>query len=245
MPQILCSSQNCSLNPRQVGFGTANQSKRIDLVLLARCLMRTLKCLSILLLVFSTVAASGKDKKKFLLPADILRARTVLVVVDPMAGVAIDSPLANSTARDAVERALMNWGRFELATDVSTADLVITVRRGNGKMAQPTIGGLPQNNRPVIFQPSESGGRVGSTRGTPPMTDDTTAPRYPDPHPQAEVGPTEDMFAVYRGKRDDALESAPVWRFNAKNALSTPRVRAVEEFRKLLIEAEKQENDSQ
>ena len=35
--------------------------------------------------------------------------------------------------------------------EASTADLVISVRKGNGKIAQPTIGGVPTNDRPVIF----------------------------------------------------------------------------------------------
>src|SRR5579859_7798042 len=99
------------------------------------------------LLAFS-VTAAAKDKKKIVLPTDILEARTVLVVIDPDAGIALDSPNANRTARDAVERALMNWGRFRLADDVATADLIISIRKGNGKMAQPTIGGIPNNRRP-------------------------------------------------------------------------------------------------
>ena len=101
--------------------------------------------------------AAGKDKKKIILPKDVLEARTVLVVIDPDAGIAVDAPNANRTAQEDVEKALMSWGRFTLATDVSTADLIISVRRGNGKTAQPTIGGVPTNNRPVIFEPTDSG----------------------------------------------------------------------------------------
>ena len=140
-----------------------------------------------LLLMFSVVAA-GKDKKKILLPADVLDARTALVVIDPQAGMAVEAPNANQTVRDDVERALMNWGRFTLANDVSTADLVISVRKGNGKIAQPTIGGLPTNNRPVVFQPTDSGGRAGGSRGTPPMAGDPTSPQSSDPAPQNRDG---------------------------------------------------------
>src|SRR5579863_678384 len=85
------------------------------------------------------LVAGGKDKKKIVLPADVLEARMILVVVDPDAGIAIDAPNANRTAQEDVEKALMNWGRFELAMDASNADLIISVRKGNGKMAQPTI----------------------------------------------------------------------------------------------------------
>ena len=107
-----------------------------------------------LVLVMCCAVAAGKDKKKkILLPADVLQSRTALVVIDPDAGMSVDAPNANRTAQEDVEKALMKWGRFELATDVSTADLVIEVRKGSGKIAQPTIGGLPTNSRPVVFEP--------------------------------------------------------------------------------------------
>ena len=190
------------------------------------------------------VLAAGKEKKKILLPADVLEARTVLVVIDPDAGVSPDSPNANRIAQENVEKALMKWGRFELATDVSTADLVIAVRKGNGKFAQPTIGGIPNNNRPIIFEPTESGGRAGGSRGTPPMAGDPTAPRRSDPAPQIEVGSKDDMFVVHRGKRDNALDTPAVWRYSAKDALNAPADQAVNAFRKLITEAERQQNAS-
>lgn len=184
--------------------------------------------------------ATAKDKKKVLLPADILEAKTVLVVIDPDAGVDIDAPNANRTAQEDVEKALMNWGRFSMAVDVSSADLIVTVRKGNQKIVQPTIGGLPVNNRPVILEPTDSGVRVGGHSGTPPQTGDPTNSQNPNPHQQVEVGPAQDMFVVYRGKRDDALDSPAVWRYNAKGALRSPDVPAVDAFRKLILEAEKQ-----
>ena len=58
--------------------------------------------------------------------------------------------------------------------DSSTADLVITVRMGLEKVVQPTIGGLPTNNRPVIVQPTDSGIRLGGQKGQPPGTPDST-----------------------------------------------------------------------
>src|SRR2546430_12251477 len=39
-----------------------------------------------------------------------------------------------------------------------------TVRKGSGKIVQPTIGGLPRNDRPVIVQPTDTGIRVGVQR---------------------------------------------------------------------------------
>jgi len=41
------------------------------------------------------------------------------------------------------------------------------------------------------------------------------------------------------------LDSSPVWRYMAKDALRPPQVRGVDEFRKALIEAEKAANQKQ
>ena len=169
-----------------------------------------------------------------MLPTDVLEARTVLVVVDPDAGIAIDAPNANRAALEGVENALTNWGRFRLVRSEYNADLVISVRKGNGKIAQPTIGGVPVDNRPVVVEPT-----TDASLHQPP-TPGTTQPRRPDPHPQMEVGPSEDIFAVYRGKRENATDYPAVWRFSGKDALRSPGVPAVDAFRKLIVEAEKQ-----
>jgi hypothetical protein len=195
------------------------------------------------LLLSGCMVSAGKDKNKAVLPVDVLQAQTVLVVVDPDAGTAIDAPMANRKAQEDVEKALMNWGRFRIALNVSDADLIITVRRGNGKMAQPTVGGIPTNNRPVIFEPTDSGGRGGVQTGTPPFPGDPTSAQPRSPYPQAEVGSTQDMFVVYRGRHDNPLDSPPVWRYTAKDALRSPSVPAVDEFRKTIIEAEKQQGN--
>lgn len=198
----------------------------------------------VLLLMCALVAAAKDKKKRALLPADVLQARTVLVMVDPYAGMAVDAPMANRTAQQDVEKALMLWGRFTLAPDASTADLIISVRKGNGKIAQPTVGGMPDNNNPVVLQPANSGGRVGGHTGTPPMGDSAEA-QTPSLHPQAEVGDAQDMFVVYRGKRDNPLDYPAVWRYSAKDALWSPTVPAVDEFRKLVVEAEKRQAAAQ
>lgn len=203
--------------------------------------MRFAKGIAFFLLLMGSIFAVAKNKKKILLPADVLEARSVLVVIDPQAGMIVDAPNVNRIARDDVEKALMNWGRFILATDVSDADLVIMVRKGNGKAVQPTIGGIPNNDRPVIFEPSDSGGRVGGGRGSPPVAGDPTRPQPPGPAPRIESGPTEDTFVVYRGRRDNPLDSASVWRYMARDALRSPSVPAVNELRKVIVEAEKQQ----
>ena len=196
----------------------------------------------ITLLVLLTTSVHGKDKKK-ILPAYVLQARTVLVVVDPDAGI---SPLDGIAQQD-VEKALMNWGRFTPVMDAQTADLVISIRRGHGKAVNPTIGGVP-NDRPVLVQPNDSGIRIGAQQGKNTPVTDPSVGAPPTPHPQIETGPSEDMFSVYRGQVEYPLDSPPVWRYVAKDALRSPSVPvsvpvsvpAVEQFRKVIEETEKQ-----
>src|ERR1700761_7500274 len=89
-------------------------------------------------------AATAPAKKKTYLPADVLRARTVLVIIDPSAGVD-PAENANRAARDNVDKALDQWGRLERVQEGQSADLIIVIRKGNGKLAQSTIGGTPIN----------------------------------------------------------------------------------------------------
>jgi hypothetical protein len=203
--------------------------------------MRYHRSLALSLSLVCCLAAAGKDKKKIILPVDVLEARTVLVVVDPDAGMALEAPMANRTAQEDVEKALMNWGRFTIAPDASTADLIISVRKGSGKIAEQTVGGVPINNRPVILEPADSGIGMGGHTGNPSQIGDPTNPQPRTPSPQEEIGQPQDMFVVYRGKRDNALDSPAVWRYSAKDALRSPAVPAVEAFRKLIAEAEKQQ----
>jgi hypothetical protein len=46
---------------------------------------------------------------------------------------------------------------------------------------------------------------------------------------------------VYRGRRENALDSPAVWRYVARDALRHPGVPAVDEFRKTIVDAEKQQ----
>jgi hypothetical protein len=201
------------------------------------------------ILLFCAVA-EGKDKKKSLLPADILHAETALVVVDPEAGVDAENPNANRAARQAVEDALNRWGRFRLVQEGFTADLVIVVRKGNGKVVQTTIGGTPINGIPPVSggsttSPTQTTTRAGGRWGDPGFNDPSSAGSQPSaPRPQVETGSSQDMFAVYRGKKNDPtsspLEAPAVWRYSGKDALAAPSVPAVEAFHKLVVESEKQ-----
>jgi len=185
--------------------------------------------------------APAKDKKKVLLPNYVLQARTAYVVIDPDAGVSVTNPNENRNAQAEVEKALSNWGRLSPVMSPQTADLVISVRKGHGQNVTPTIGGIP-NDRPVIVQPTNGGGRVGAQQGTPPPVSDPTLGAPPSaPYPRTEIGSSDDVFAVYRGGVEYPLDSPPVWRYMAKDALNPPNVPAVVQFRKVIEEAEKQQ----
>jgi len=105
---------------------------------------------------------------------------------------------------------------------------------------------LPANDRPVIVQPTDTGIRLGGSRGTPPGTTQTT-PRDTGPGPQLEVSPPNDEFLVYEGHSNisDLADHSPIWRLTAKDALKSPSVPAVAEFRKALEETEKQLQQAQ
>ena len=192
-----------------------------------------------LVLLFASLALAN-DKKKDSLPAYVLNARTVLVLIDPDSGIPATAPLANTTAQADVERAIMKWGRFTPVQEAQTADLVITLRKSNGKVAQPTIGGVPPNDRPVIIQPTDNGIRIGGRKGQPNDGTQSTS-QSSGPGPRVEVAPAEDMFVVYEGRVDRPFDRSPVWRYAAKDALRSPSVPAVAEFRKAIEQSEKQQ----
>jgi hypothetical protein len=203
--------------------------------------MQNRVCLISTLLFLSCLVAVAKDKQKVPLPIDVLQAHTAWVIVDPQAGLDIRDPNANNVARASVESALAKWGRLSLVTDPSMADLIIAVRKGNGKAVQPTISGTPVNGPPpVIAQRTGSG--IGGAGRTGPAFEPSDPP---DPHPQLEAGDAQDMFAVYRGNHNrdylgNPLDSAALWRYTAKDALTSPGVPAVDAFRKAIAESEKE-----
>ena len=195
---------------------------------------------AVLFLLLASVLALANNDKKASLPAYVLRAETVIVLVDPDAGVSANAPLANQKAREDVEKALMKWGRFRLVLDAPSADLVIVVRKGSGKIVQPTIGGVPTNDRPVIVQPTDSGIRLGGQKGRPVGSTDP-APQDTKPAPQIEAGTPNDTFVVYQGGASDPLSRPAAWRYIKKDSLKSPDVPAVAEFRKAVEEADKQQ----
>ncbi len=133
--------------------------------------------------------------------------------------------------------ALASWGRFQPAKDLSTADLVITIRKGSGR-----AGGMADSNdSPMLHPASEASGGVSGIAKVQPMSNDPTSIHPEDSGPQSESGPTDDTFTVFRGKHTNAIDSHAVWRYSARNALDSPAVPAVDEFKRVLLETEKQQ----
>jgi len=205
-----------------------------------RIMSRRISIVFLFLLLLSVLPIQAKNKKKQLLPEDVLRAQTVLVVIHPDAGEAVTTPLANRNAQDEVEKAITKWGRFNLVMDPQIADLIIAVRKGN--KSGPIISHSPADNRPVIFQPGVGDARIGQQQGRPP---DLSQPMPGDmgnrgPQLGSQVISSDDTFEVYRGRIEYPLDTSPVWRYIAKDSLNAPQVQAVEQFRKVIEESEKQ-----
>ena len=184
--------------------------------------------------------ATAKKKEKVLLPDFVLKAETVVVLILPDTGEPMNDPFANRKAQEEVEKALMKWGRFRLSQDASTADLVIAVRKGSDKIANPVIKGGPVDTRPGTIETTDSQIRIGAQQGTPPNGPESGDPSSSDGRaaPGMEVGSTDDRFEVFRADIYTGHD-APVWRYVARDGLKPPSVTAVEQFRKAIEEAEK------
>ena len=191
-----------------------------------------------LLLLLLVPFADGKNKKKQVLPDYVLNAETILVVIHPDAGEPLTSPMANRTAQENVERAMTQWGRFRLVMDPETADLVVAVRKGHA--SGPTVRNSPVDDRSVIYQPSPGDTRTAGQHGRPGLNDPSLGGATDrGPHLSNEIGSSEDAFELYRGRVQYPLDSAPIWRYMAKDALSAPRVSAIEQFKKAIDDSEK------
>ena len=184
--------------------------------------------------------ATAKKKEKVLLPDFVLKAETVVVLILPDTGEPMNDPFANRKAQEEVEKALMKWGRFRLSQDASTADLVIGVRKGSDKIANPTINGGPVDSRPGTIETTDNQIRIGVKQGTPPNGPESGDASSPEGRasPGMEVGSSDDMFEVFRADIYNGHD-APVWRYVAKDGLKPPSVTAVEQFRKAIEEAER------
>jgi hypothetical protein len=192
------------------------------------------------------LTTSAKDKKKSQISELILRAQTVHVVIDPYVGEPLDQPQTNAMARDNVEKALTEWGRYRVVMDGEPSDLVIAIHTGDNRMSRPTVSGGPVDQRAGVGQTTPSSVRIGGQAGRPPYNDPMD-PNYPQSPGQArignEVGPRTDSFNVYEGRNwggGDSQDAPSLWRYEAKDCLNpTPQLKAVEEFRKAIADAEK------
>ena len=182
------------------------------------------RALFLTLVLLAVPLGNAKDKKKVVLPDYVLKAHTVLIVINPDAGISPLNPNANFVARQDVERAVMNWGRFTLAMEPLTADLVISVRRGTGRTVNPTIG-VP-DNRPVILDPSDQGARIGVQHGTPPPL--TNGPTINTPHPSTETDLPKTCSKSIAVETSIPWSNSATWRYIAKDSLKSPDVPAVE-----------------
>ena len=199
---------------------------------------------SVLLAMPLLIASSGfaKDKTKSPLPFSVLRAQTVAVVVDPDAGISVDDPLANQTAQKDVETALLKWGRYNTAMDVRTADLIIVVRKGHSHLVDDTISDPRQNNRPGAINSTDNAIAIGAQHGPQGSLSDASnagSASTGSPHPGTEIGPPDDLFALYQGGGTNPLDNPVIWRYTAKDGLRSHDVPAVEQFRKAVAETEK------
>ncbi len=182
----------------------------------------------------------SKKKEKPIFPEVLLKAQTVVVIIQPGSGEPTNDPTANSKAREAVEKALMNWGRFRLVQETYDADIVITVKRGMEKAVTPEISGGPVDQRPVTVESTDTQIRIGAKQGTPTdgSYDPDLASSNGNAHPSMEAGPPDDAFLVYLGGQNYTPQNAAVWSYRAKNALRPPEVTAVQEFHKAITNAE-------
>ena len=79
--------------------------------------VRPFAMMAILALAVCIVASnfSAAKEKKSTLPAYVLQAQTVFVMIDPDEAIPVNDPGGNKTAREDVEKALMTWGRLKLS----------------------------------------------------------------------------------------------------------------------------------
>jgi hypothetical protein len=210
--------------------------------------------IALLVILLSGISLSAA-KKKPQVPAYILNAQTICVIIDPDAGMSMSDPLGNKTAQDEVEKAFMKWARFQLVQEPGRADLVIVIRKGANKPVDRTIGNVPTNSRPGTVQQTDNAIRIGGQKGTPPGSPQQTMPQDTRPEQQTEVGTgvAQDSFVVYGPGRGD-LGSSPGsqmgdrnigWRDMGKNILKSPDITAVADFRKAIEETEKQNQQNQ
>ncbi|MGA3225530.1 MAG: hypothetical protein ABSC65_17330 [Acidobacteriaceae bacterium] len=180
----------------------------------------------------------AKDKTKGTLPPYVLQARTVAVIIDRTANMSIDDPRANQTAQKDVEAALLKWGRFEPVSNTEAADLIVVVRRGNGRLMDDTIPDPRQNSGGI--NPIDHGGSIGPQRNSQPNlpTEPGLGPNQQTSQSPADMRDAEDSFTVFKGS-DNPLYATPAWKYVARDGLNPQTVPAVAAFKRAIAAADK------
>jgi hypothetical protein len=204
---------------------------------------------SVVLMTFVLLAAVAYAQQQPIAQTykrDILDARTIAVVADPSP--AAENSQANQRSRLEVQNVLREWGKYQVVADSGGADLIVVVRKGHAQVA--TIGG-PTGPSPVTVGPLDSGVNIGVHRGQNPTLSRTdTSQVSSQPRLGSEAGSPDDLLEVYRGRqplpgdasRDQIqypLDEPPVWVYTAQDALKSPKLEAVAEFKKAVETAEK------
>jgi hypothetical protein len=205
------------------------------------------------LLAASSALAKGKDK---VLPAYVLEAHTVAVVVAPGAEMNPDNPQADQIAQKDVEAALLKWGRLQPVNSTLGADLIIVVHKGRGKPADAAMSD-PDQNRGGGMNPASNGGAMGAPSvGSPGSGYPTTGSqpaggqRYPQgasqqsptqqvPAPIMEPVDTDDSFTVFDGRAEQRMKGTPGWKYVGLDGLHSHNVPVVENFKKAVLAADK------
>jgi hypothetical protein len=194
------------------------------------------------LLVLSLLASLGwaKDKTKNTLPPYVVQAKTVAVIIDPSAGISIDDPQANRMAQKDVEAALLKWGRFEPVEDARAADLIVVVRKGNGRLMDDPITGARGNSGGDAINPVEGGAPPGSQGNSPRGLSGGPAigAAQQTPKSQADVLAEEDSFVVFKGGENPRY-ATPTWKYVSRDGLNPQTVPAIAAFKKALAAADK------
>jgi hypothetical protein len=197
-----------------------------------------------LIAVLMSSAAFAKKNEKAPVPDIVVKAESVTVLILPDARESGASPYANRTAQEDVEKALTKWGRFHLTQEASSADLVIGVRKGTGKIANMTVGGPPSVTRPGTIETTDDTIRIGVQKGKPPsgtQIGDASGGRSADKGATTgmQAGELEDVFEVFIGGAQYHTNSQSLWSYRKTDGLKPPAMIAVEQFRKAVEESEK------
>jgi hypothetical protein len=185
---------------------------------------------------FSFLMSVGfaKDKNKTTLPPFVLHAQTVAVMVDPNTQFSVNDPTPTLMAQKDVEAALLKWGRFRPVSDVQSADLIVVVRKGNGRMMDDMSPDSRQNNGGSMG-PNDRGsmGQHGPQSNLP-----SEGIGQQGPGSTSGFGYTSDFFAVFKAG-DNPRTAIPVWKYPGQDGLNPAGVPAVAAFRKAIDAADK------